>query len=1210
MEQRVLNQRTVKVMGENGMDSFTTVVLDSLHYESYLICTNCGPLGIKGEDVEPSTNRTALTDRSWAHIVHSADDDDATGDVEFNIETLSDAVKQQVNRYRVCASLVAYVLIFIKHIPSCRPNLTYATMLCNKWNDILWSEYNIQKPSKRKKIKLRMLLELFAAESAVFEKFFLRESGVDFEDMHPDENGNLSPFCIEQLTDVVRSLQRCVDLEVIHTAWSQCLDVSHMTCAHRFQMMTELSGLHGTGLERHTLTGETAPLPPPEPPKQGKHDEPDTDMVDRRQDEHAAWRASRSDEPQPQQPPQQPQPQPPQFADGLDGALFEMDIPRARAEAEERAREQQEEDEMVAAAEAAEAAAAAEEEPEPVVVAVDVMSVINNQRGTEAPQQSQQPQQPQQPRVQLTPDQQAAWDTRWQGPAQSAKSTSGEDTNNTTNLVRMMHESITREKCAERAQELGERRELRCELSKRLMTKSMPRSNTAGQHQQITKVLTDKVDAESKERLMRLESTGKEISAKRAAGACMPDVQDVLNSGVDEQFVKDMVQARMSASFDREHAMVGLQSSRLWEHKTRATDKMREPADYDFNWARLKVFGAAEVSGDASGGGGGKKQKTVWSNSAREINKLTKGGISSPYSLMKVKSMTVESMRDTLFQMAQSTLSENKIRIPRYNSTDREALNMRSRMLMGTETFRDKAKPPVMINPVEMMVKDANGLLTTHPDYVEPKGLERPENSLVSGSGCEKRLDYMVDRRALPSCILPESFERGVPIMECEATNGIYFNKYTASEHAALVVESTHYLANVPGIADGNFAEVPRSFKVDGVKVGGDDDDLAVEAMDAVETTRREIEAKRKAAAEAAATAKRQKTAAPMEVDGEGEEGEEGEEDADVCFVVDPEKELEAPEQESTPAPSPLASDAPNPNLATVQRSVTEPGSRGPGVSPKPGASDKAAGASVEPSAKKDALPLLWDQTAIFFSFKMAETLHNDCHEYVKLVCDKFPDVYEEEGMEETLRRLPHISLRFPGTVERKTNRLLPLSCPVPLKESRYCDVAAHVESTRASKELTEAVESFAHGRAVASNDPEVLEFEAEARGVNSGFVMEGNLFARSTWQRFTLSALDARGMRTPQEEARVNDQGLCMSHRVRNHMIASGEKVRNVDFGGGTLAVEQTFAAQERNKRVRAKQVTCQVADMESAAAQSHAMEAENDREVMEAALQVQFGV
>ena len=167
MEQRVLNTRSVKTVGSNGLESWTTVVLDSLHYESHLICTNCGPLGLRGDNVEPSTNRTALTDRSWAHIVHSAEDDDETGDVEFDLQTATDEVKQQVNRYRVNACLVAYVLIYIKHIPSCRPNLTYAHMLCNKWYDILWVEYNVPKPSKRKKIKLRMLLELFATESAV-----------------------------------------------------------------------------------------------------------------------------------------------------------------------------------------------------------------------------------------------------------------------------------------------------------------------------------------------------------------------------------------------------------------------------------------------------------------------------------------------------------------------------------------------------------------------------------------------------------------------------------------------------------------------------------------------------------------------------------------------------------------------------------------------------------------------------------------------------------------------------------------------------------------------------------------------------------------------------------------------------------------------------------------------------------------------------------
>ena len=246
---------------------------------------------------------------------------------------------------------------------------------------------------------------------------------------------------------------------------------------------------------------------------------------------------------------------------------------------------------------------------------------------------------------------------------------------------------------------------------------------------------------------------------------------------------------------------------------------------------------------------------------------------------------------------------------------------------------------------------------------------------------------------------------------------------------------------------------------------------------------------------------------------------------------------------------------------------------------------------------------MLWDQGAMFLSMKMIDTLHNDCHDYVNAMRNKFGDVYGDEKPEETLQKLPHISLRFPGTVERDKNMLLPLSRPIPLEESRYCDVAKQVENTRASKGLTEAVQSFAHGRAVAFNDPEVLEFEAEARGVNSGFVMKGNLFARSTWQRFTLSALDARGMRTPEEEARVNDQGLCMSHRVRNHMAASAELVRGVDFGPSTLAVPMTFAAQERELRQKAQEAADERV-MQSASAQIHAREAETMNEVMEESL------
>lgn len=1167
MEQRVLNTRTVKVMGENGMESWTTVVLDSLHYESYLICTNCGPLGLKGDHQEPSTNRAALTDRTWAHIVHSAEDDDDTGDVEFDIQSLTDEVKQQVNRYRVCACLVAYVLIYIKHIPSCRPNLTYANMLTNKWYDIQWNEYNVQKPTKRKKIKLRMLMELFATESAVFEKFILRESGVDFVDMCPGEDGYLAPFCIEQLTDVVRSLQRCVDFEVIHTAWSHSHDHSPMTSAHRFQMMTELAGLHGTEMERSTLNGETGvPQPHENQSHQGRCEEeedPETGVdyayLENQKNGHAAWRKSEDTS---------------EVVASQGSAPGRMDEDNLRGEeALSLFNEQFPADDSAVGA-SLPAATPRLAVAQSSIDAEAVMGLANRTRDANAPRAPL----PSPTPPALPPD----WSSRDTVALESAKDVHGGATNTTATIVRMMETGVSRSECSARATELGERRALRCEMSKRLVSQSTPRDRDS-QLNQITRLFTDK-RGKNNECLLRIEATGKFVCAKRAAGACMPDLQDVLNSGIEAQFVKDMVQGKPSQSFASDHATTGVGSGMLWEYKKRESNdgSMNMPADYDFNQAILKTFSKSSSGGDGSSGGviGSQKQKSVWSNSAREIKKLWQGNNGS-YSLMKAKSMTVESMRDTIFQMSQS-LGENKVLIPRSNTINRHQLNEESCMLSGNKKFFDATKPPQYIHFNGMMI-EKGGKLGHDPRFLAPLGFDTlTKSATTASSACKRRLDHMVDKRALPSCVLPESFERGVPVTGCEASNGIYVNKYVASQHVALVVESSHYLANVPGIANGAVSEVPFTFQVPKTTKRN-----AV-ADEEVEEVRKDVGAKRKAVDESATPPPKNARVEEDEVC-EEQEVEAVEDDDDAFVEVEAEQAPDLPEADT------------HSDLESVERSVSRPEADELNLNPKPGACDKAAGASSAPSMKVDSLPLLWDQGSMFFSMKMVETLHNDCKEYVESVREKYPDAYANEDIDETLEKLPHITLRFPGTLEASKNTLCPLSCSVPLEESRFFDMSKHVASTRASKDLTEAVHSIAHGRSIAFNDPEVIEYEAEARGVNSGFVMEGNLFARSTWQRFTLSALDARGMRTSEEERRVNDQGLCMSHRVRNYLAANDEDVRNVSFGGSTLADSRTFAGRERKKRQLANDADLESIEMDSAATQSYAMDAETTHEVME---------
>ena len=170
MEQRVLNTRTVKTIGSNGLESFTTVVLDSLHYESHLICTNCGPLGLKGDSGAVDQPRGALGPLVGAHRAlergprRRATSSSTCRRARTTSSSRSTGTACAPASWPTCSSSSSTS-------PRAGPTSRYAHMLCNKWYEILWTEYNLPRPSKRKKIKLRMMLELFATESAVFEKF-------------------------------------------------------------------------------------------------------------------------------------------------------------------------------------------------------------------------------------------------------------------------------------------------------------------------------------------------------------------------------------------------------------------------------------------------------------------------------------------------------------------------------------------------------------------------------------------------------------------------------------------------------------------------------------------------------------------------------------------------------------------------------------------------------------------------------------------------------------------------------------------------------------------------------------------------------------------------------------------------------------------------------------------------------------------------------
>lgn len=264
MDQEVTYQRTEKVSdpraGGGTIEGFKTRILKTIHYETRVISTNYGPLGLK-DTIDPDDARKALVERSWAAIVHPNQEASKAEDAQFKHDMTTIELKIRINQLRVVAGLCAYVLVFIKELPFCRPNLRFAMRITDEWDRIFREEYDIPTATDRKKIKLRMLFDLFAVESAVVEKFFAcMESSVEFEDMRPNDDGTLKEWDITQLADVVHNLQRHLDMENILNAWSHNIDHIPACTAIAFHLKTVLAQMHGDAIDLRRLRTSAAPV--------------------------------------------------------------------------------------------------------------------------------------------------------------------------------------------------------------------------------------------------------------------------------------------------------------------------------------------------------------------------------------------------------------------------------------------------------------------------------------------------------------------------------------------------------------------------------------------------------------------------------------------------------------------------------------------------------------------------------------------------------------------------------------------------------------------------------------------------------------------------------------------------------------------------------------------------------------------------------------
>lgn len=768
-------------------------------------------------------------------------------------------------------------------------------------------------------------------------------------------------------------------------------------------------------------------------------------------------------------------------------------------------------------------------------------------------------------------------------PEDPPKDVNGNDVCDRVQMKPMMQQNMTRKHCGKLADQMASMRKARSEYSKRLTDSGQ---NCCGGEQQT---VMDEVVS-----VMTANAPNKRQARQRAAQV-MPTPQDVLASGIDDQFLKDVLQGKSSQHFEKRQMLhlLGLKRDLPWEYECMSqnagqSQKLLGPAEYDFNWSMLTGFtkaskNNANAGGESGGGGGGgaQKKKSVWTHSTKVIRAASKNSRNNTFSLMDTESMTFESQRDTLFLMAQA---DSKTRIPVFSHQQKVILAKRA-MMANAKQIRDPAQGlPAAVHPQAIFRESG----TNEPwklvkKFKDPQGLPRPADSIIGNSGFQRRLDHLNKERALPVAMTPVCFAKGTSIKESDAHNGIYFNKWIAREQANLVVEAGAYMSRVPGVAGGDYQKVPSTFR----RQRALSELSEAERLMMMEEDEDEDDDPQAAAAAPADDDPPLRdddcpAFSPDELDEDDaeEDGqkpptaeEEDEEEVPVQEELDPDEAQEvegdsAAQREVAPAEAQVATAAASGSAASSEPEAEEQQQAPELARAQPGAGVVAGALSADEEAPVKTMPFDWDLLQMFLTYKMADTLHNDCQDYVKMMRESFPEAFEDETLDITLRNLPQCVLRFPGMAE--TRRLFPLSVRLSLEQppDAYFDPSdASRDRAQVDDGLSAAYHSCVSGRQMEADDPEIAAAEAEQRGLGDKSELQGNLFSRSAWRRFTLLTLDKRGFLNEDERARVEDQGLCLRQRCANFDSVAGGDMREFLDEDKPLTL-RTFEAQERRKR------------------------------------------
>lgn len=243
LERKLVYQKAMPARGSDGLETHRSVKLVTPHRSSHCVLTNEGILFAHGSSGRPSSSKEALLDRCILTNVRTIKTRNHTG-TELEEHFSHPEAGRRMRIFRVLTCLAALLRMLIFRCPHLRPDTAYAQRCFDLFDERLYKNYGLPKPTSRRNGKRLENLVTLCCLHAAYTVFCNAQTAANFAMSAPNEQyPNGQPFDIRQLKQCIALLVPTP--EMISFAWSFGLEYSMTTSMLGTTALTVLSECAG-----------------------------------------------------------------------------------------------------------------------------------------------------------------------------------------------------------------------------------------------------------------------------------------------------------------------------------------------------------------------------------------------------------------------------------------------------------------------------------------------------------------------------------------------------------------------------------------------------------------------------------------------------------------------------------------------------------------------------------------------------------------------------------------------------------------------------------------------------------------------------------------------------------------------------------------------------------------------------------------------------